>query len=188
VVANSAANYNSTSTTSLAIGVGSKSLTVDSGKLYAAGQYVILSSASGPSNYMVGQVTSYDATTGALVVNVTVIGGSGTKTDWNVSLSGPQGATGPAGGAGTFLELAGGTMTGPFVTKASATGGSWPQHRAGHRAVLTRQRRFLDDTSGLLVRINGVTQDVMFKSGGTRPARWVLTTGSTVKDSGGPGR
>jgi hypothetical protein len=41
VVENSAANYNSTSTTSLAIGTGSKSLTVDTGKLYAVGQFVI---------------------------------------------------------------------------------------------------------------------------------------------------
>jgi hypothetical protein len=77
VVDNAAANYNSTSTTSLAIGTGSKTLTVDSGKLYAIGQYVIAASASGPSNYISGQVTAYDVVTGALTIDVSVIGGAG---------------------------------------------------------------------------------------------------------------
>jgi hypothetical protein len=61
VVANAAANYNATSTTSLAIGTGSKSLTVDTGKLYAVGQFVIAAALSGPTNYMSGQVTAYNA-------------------------------------------------------------------------------------------------------------------------------
>jgi hypothetical protein len=43
-----------------------------------------------PSNWMHGDVTSYNAGTGALVVNVLDILGSGTFTDWTVTLSAPN--------------------------------------------------------------------------------------------------
>ena len=52
---------------------------------------------------MTGTVTSYNSSTGALVVNVTAVVGSGTYSSWNVNLSGaagPAGATGSAGVAG----------------------------------------------------------------------------------------
>lgn len=81
------ATTNSTSTTSLAIGTGSKSLTlIESGKAYIVGQFVLLASAVSPSNYMIGQVTSFSGT--ALVVNVTTTNGSGTLANWTVSVAG----------------------------------------------------------------------------------------------------
>jgi archaellum component FlaF (FlaF/FlaG flagellin family) len=43
-----------------------------------------------PSNWMHGDVTSYNIGTGALVVNSTNILGSGTYTDWTVTLSAPS--------------------------------------------------------------------------------------------------
>lgn len=85
-------SYNATSTTSLVIGTGSKSLTVESGKGYVAGQVVMLASTASPSDCMAGQVTSYSIGSGALVVNVTSTGGSGTVAAWTVSVS-----AGPAG-------------------------------------------------------------------------------------------
>lgn len=185
IVQNAAANYNSTSTTSVAIGTGSKSLTVDTGKLYAVGQFVIASSASGPSNYMSGQVTAYNATTGALTINVTTIGGSGTKTDWIVTLSGTQGAAGPTGGAGTFLELAGGTMTGPLVTVASATGAAGLNLPPGVAPTSPANGDVWPTAAGVFWRVNGVTESVLFKSGGTMTGAVGLLNGSTVKDSGG---
>lgn len=188
VVANSAANYNSTSTTSVAIGTGTKTLTVDSGKLYAAGQYVIAASAAGPANYMSGQVTAYDAATGALTIDATVIGGSGTKSDWNVSLSGPQGAEGPSGGAGTFLELDGGTMTGPLVTEASATGGAGLNVPPGAAPTSPVNGDLWSTAAGWFARIAGATQEFLFKAGGVMTGALTLTTDSTVKDSGGTGR
>ena len=39
-----------------------------------------------PPNYMDGQVTSYNSGTGALVVNVTAIGGTGTLAVWTISI------------------------------------------------------------------------------------------------------
>jgi hypothetical protein len=71
-----------TSVTSLTIGTGSKSLTCGTGKSYSVGQQMSIS--NNGTNYMTGNVTSYNPTTGALVVNVTAIGGSGTFSSWTV--------------------------------------------------------------------------------------------------------
>lgn len=79
-----------TSTTSLAIGVGSKSLTVDTAKSYQPGMSVKIARTASPSNWMHGDVTSYDTGTGALVVNVLDILGSGTFTDWTITFSAPN--------------------------------------------------------------------------------------------------
>lgn len=76
-----------TSTTSVTIGTGSKSFTVETSKAYLAGQSVRVYSTASPANYMLGTVTSYDAGTGALVVNVTSVGGSGTLAAWTVVLA-----------------------------------------------------------------------------------------------------
>ena len=80
-------SYNTTSTTSLTIGTGSKSLTIETGKSFTVGQAVMIASTAGPTNYMVGQVTSYNSGTGALVVNVTSVAGSGTVAAWTVSVA-----------------------------------------------------------------------------------------------------
>jgi len=92
---NYAAALKATSTSSIAIATGSKTFTIQSGKQFAAGQFVLISSDANSANYMHGQVTSYSSTT--LVVNVLDIGGSGTFTDWTISVSGSRGTQGPTG-------------------------------------------------------------------------------------------
>lgn len=72
----------SSSTTSLSISVASKSLTVEASKGFAAGQAIQLT--YDLTNYMTGNVTSYNSTTGALVVDVSAVVGSGTYADWDV--------------------------------------------------------------------------------------------------------
>lgn len=97
VYAAAAAGYSSASTTSLTIGTGAKSLIVESGKMFAPGQFVTVASASNPTvNYMFGQIQLYDRATGAMTVNVTEIGNGaiGTHTDWFIGLSGAQGNPG----------------------------------------------------------------------------------------------
>ncbi len=100
-----------TSSTSLDIAAASKVFTIAAAKAFQTGQYVMAVSSANPTvDYMFGDVTSYTGTT--LTVNVTVAGGSGTHTDWIISISGlrgPTGATGATGasGAGT------GDVTGP---------------------------------------------------------------------------
>lgn len=91
----SAAALSGTSTTSVAIGTGSKSFTTQSGKQFAEGAFLLITSDANEANYMHGQVTSYSGT--ALTVNVTNTGGSGTLADWTIRVSGTRGATGPAG-------------------------------------------------------------------------------------------
>lgn len=97
----SAPGTNASSTTSLAVGTGSKSLTIETGKLYSLGQTVIIANTATPTNQMSGVITAFNSGTGALTVNVTAIGGSGTFTAWTISLSGVQGAAGSSGGGAT---------------------------------------------------------------------------------------
>lgn len=98
-----------TSTTSLAIGTGAKSFAASTGKQWGVGQFLLAASAANPANYMHGQVTSYDSGTGALVLNVLDVGGSGTKADWTITLSAPKGDTGAAGATSylTRVEVSG---------------------------------------------------------------------------------
>ena len=85
-----------TSTTSLTIGIGSQSLTVDVSKSYMPGMSVKIAYTTSPSNWMHGDVTSYNSGTGALVVNVMNVLGSGTFTDWTITFSNPIATPGDA--------------------------------------------------------------------------------------------
>lgn len=69
------------SNTSLTIGTGSKSLTVQTGLNFTAGQPIRVGHDG--QNFMSGTVTSYNSGTGALVVNVTSVVGSGTFDTWS---------------------------------------------------------------------------------------------------------
>lgn len=120
---NSALNAPGTSATSvspLTIGTGTKNLTIQTGKAFSVGQFVIIADQTVPANYMVGQILSHNSTTGALSVNVTVIGGTGTGlTNWIVSLTALANAAGAAtlGGNNTYS----GTNTYGAATTFNAT-------------------------------------------------------------------
>ncbi len=86
-----AATTSATSTTSLTIGLGAKSLTIQTGKAFVVGQFVVIAQTTAPANYMQGQITAHNSGTGALTVNVTNIGGSGTISAWTISVSAPGG-------------------------------------------------------------------------------------------------
>lgn len=88
VVAHVANVYKTSSTTSLTIGTGARSLTVESGKPIGVGAPLRIASTAAPTNWMDAIVTSYDPATGALVVDVVGISGSGTYADWGVYLGG----------------------------------------------------------------------------------------------------
>ncbi|HNB82716.1 MAG TPA: hypothetical protein PLP14_11485, partial [Chitinophagaceae bacterium] len=91
--------YAATSSTSLPIGLGNKSLVTQSGLAYLPNMRVRL--ANSASNYMEGVVTSYTGV--SLAVNVDRIVGSGTFTSWNIGIAGdvgPAGATGATGPTG----------------------------------------------------------------------------------------
>lgn len=95
-----AMNLNDTSdvsVSSVAIGLGAKTFTVTAAKSFLPGMYLVIADDAAPStNSMIGQITSYSGTT--LIMNITAINGSGTKSAWTISQSVPQGATGPING------------------------------------------------------------------------------------------
>ena len=113
--ASMAANYVTvgTSSSSVAIATGSKSFTATTGKAWGAGQFLSLSSAANSANYMHGTVTSYNSGTGALVMNILNIGGSGTLADWNIAIAGTQGPT----GIGISPQAVGFTVSGGTTSK-----------------------------------------------------------------------
>lgn len=86
-----------TSTTSLTIGAGSQSLTIQTGKSLVVGMPIIIARTSDPAaQKMQATITSYNSGTGALVALVPALGttGAGTYTDWTVSLVGATGTSG----------------------------------------------------------------------------------------------
>lgn len=79
---------------SLTIGAGAHSFTVQTGKQFAAGQYVMVIRSADSAYYLWGPIASYDAGTGELVVDAIACGGSGSYSGWVVALSGLMGPEG----------------------------------------------------------------------------------------------
>ena len=86
-----------TSTTTISVSAGSASLTIQTGKAFAVGQFVVVASTASPANYMAGQITGHNAGTGSLTINATHINGSGSYSDWTISVVGAPAAGGVAG-------------------------------------------------------------------------------------------
>jgi hypothetical protein len=90
--------YGGMSTTSMAVQIGSITLILTmSGYAYVVGARVRAASQS-TGEWMEGKVTAYSGT--SLSFTSDLVNGSGTHADWNISIAGVQGQTGPAGPAG----------------------------------------------------------------------------------------
>lgn len=117
-----------TSTTSLAIGTGSKALTVQTGKALVVGQWVTITSTASPANWMHGQITAYTSGTGALTVNVGMTGGSGTIAAWTVGLAAPSQGTNALLATGSYADpswltsLSAAKLTGTIGIASGGTG------------------------------------------------------------------
>lgn len=106
-----------TSTTSLTIGTGTKTLTTQAGKAWVVGSRVRIADSTAV-NLMDGEVTAYSTT--SLTVSVDRVEGSGTISSWTITYVGPAG---PA----TLSYLQEGQSTGApnatvYVSRLSATG------------------------------------------------------------------
>lgn len=105
-----------TSTTSLAIGTGTKAFTTQATKTFLTGTFVQAISQANSANYMYGTVTSYNSGTGVLTLDVVTTGGSGTLADWLLIMAGAR------GGVGAAATIAAGTTgTGAAGTSATAS-------------------------------------------------------------------
>ena len=78
------AEYSTTSGDTLTIAVQVVSLTIGTGLNYSVDQPVIIAATA--TDFMTGNVVSYNSGTGALVVDATGIEGSGTYSSWRVNL------------------------------------------------------------------------------------------------------
>lgn len=111
----------------LTVATGTLSITIDTGKFYATGQFVIIANMATPSTYMSGQITSYNSGTGALVVNITAVSGSGSVSGtWALSLTANPDAAfiknTPAGGiAATNVQAAINELDNEKVSKSGDT-------------------------------------------------------------------
>lgn len=134
-----------TSVTGATIGTGSKGpFTMASAIPYALGSFVTIADSAAPTtNYMVGQVTARSGT--SLTVTVASGGavGSGTKTAWDISISGPTGATGVAtlaGSATGAIDMGGYSFTADLVkfqtgTEHLASAASQPSAVSGAQSL-----------------------------------------------------
>lgn len=95
-------------TQSHTIGTGLKEFDVGNAP-YAAGQFVIVAKTSAPSNYMAGQVMGFSMT--GMSVNILYTEGSGTHSDWTLSLS-------PAAIAGFIKNTPSGSVSATTVQNA----------------------------------------------------------------------
>ncbi|SMF92351.1 hypothetical protein SAMN02982917_0571 [Azospirillum oryzae] len=112
------------STSDVSIGTGTKTLTVasPSTKGFSASMYVVAVDGANSANAITGRVTSYNTTTGALVIAVPTGGttGSGTPSSWVIGISGAVGPQGPTG----LMPLWGGTAGGTANALTATTGTS----------------------------------------------------------------
>jgi len=108
------AGFAATSTTSVAIGTGSKSWTIQTGLSYVTSSFI--KARYDATNWMWGEVASYNSATGALVVTVAQVTGSGTYAAWSFSLAEPIGAR-PDLSTGATVAV--GTSNSEFVSPGS---------------------------------------------------------------------
>jgi hypothetical protein len=136
-----------TSTTSLAVGTGAKTLTTQTGKAWVLGQWVIVANSAAAANWMLGYITAYNSGTGSLTVEVTTTGGSGTYATWNIALSAPSSDAVPLAqllaGLQQALDLAG--VAAREVSAGDIAGTALSE-------ILIRHMQYLADIAGVAAR------------------------------------
>jgi hypothetical protein len=124
------------STSSVAIGTGTKNFTITTYRPFFAPMRVRIVDAGNAANYILATVVSYDADTGAFEVSVAVgdTGGSGTIDDWviyGIGERGEKGDTGETGAQGETGDTGPQGETGP----QGATGATGTVSAAGDGTV-----------------------------------------------------
>lgn len=121
IIAHVANSLTGTSSSSVAVGTGSKSLTASTGRSWIVGQPVRIARTSAPTTtYMDGTVTAYNSGTGAMTVSVASVLGTGTHTDWSISVTGTAGGGGGVTGPGSSTDNA--------IARFDGTGGATLQN------------------------------------------------------------
>ncbi len=184
-------DFNGTSSSSVAIGTGSKTFNVPAGKLWFSGQPIIVVDAVTPTNYMAGIVSTYSGTT--LVITAADAVGSGTKTSWIIGPI-PVGGVTP-GSVTTFtnktINLASNTLTmtlaqlNAAVSDADLAAAGWtqigsPVSMSGAAITLASLPQ---NYSSLLLLFDAISLDqagTFFLSGSTDPTGASGFTGTSI--------
>lgn len=173
-----------TSTSSLGIGTGSKSLSVQTGKAFVVGQWVTIANTANASNWMHGQITAYTSGTGALVVNVTAVGGTGTYAAWTIGLSAPSQSSAALLSTSTYADpawltsLAASKLVGTVLIAGGGTGGTTGVEARANLDVPSRSGVGATGTWG--ISISGSAA-----SAGTATTASVAATANALNVSGG---
>lgn len=132
IVQNASASWAGTSATEATIALGAKTLVTETSKGFAPNMRIVAWKTGSFNTAMFGVVTDYDPITGTLSFDCQDISGSGTFTDWTISVGGgrpgPQGSEwlvgsgAPADVLGTDNDLYLDDQTGAVYRKAA---GSW---------------------------------------------------------------
>lgn len=175
-----------TSTTSVVIGTGLKSFTTQAGKAWAAGAYLYLVNSSDINKLMLGQVNAYNASTGALDVEVAVVKGSGTYATWTICLAVPPDAAQniSGGSAGTIIYQSSANITAHL---AVGTSGQFLRS-SGAAAPAWVTLNYLGNTTGVgITSTDGVTRftftvndSTSVQGAGSTPILFKNGSGSTV--------
>lgn len=83
------------STSSVTPGAGAKTFTIETGRSFVPGMYLVATSTGSPGTQMSGPVQSYDPATGALVIAVDTFSGAAARADWVIGVA-AKGANGMA--------------------------------------------------------------------------------------------
>lgn len=178
--------YSGTSTTSLAVGTGTKNLTITgaNGQIpaFKPGARVVLADQAAPAtNAMTGILSAYDPTTGAATLESDGSIGSGTIAAWYVNLSGEKGVATGATSAGTYVTTS---------SESSLSNSKVIRGRRGVRSFVNATDSTLDvEAETLPVTASGTTYTQLVSDRGTLTrctnAAGCAVTGLRPHDSSG---
>lgn len=147
------------STTSMVTGAGSKSFTTQPAKAWVVGQAVVIARTSAPvATRMYGLIDAYDDSSGAMSVQVPAgaFTGSGTFTDWTISLTAARDGLAPLASP-AFT----GTPTSPTPSSAdnslSLINTAWAKLGFSFSGTANGHLKFPDWLGGLIVQWGSMT-------------------------------
>lgn len=177
-----AINYNTTSDSNVAIGTGLKTFIAETDGLQQIGQFMIAASEADVSNWMAGQVTSYNPDTGELILNVTAVHGAGAHADWIIAVSpvGDIGSLAAVSFTGSGADLIAGSVSLNRLVNATAAsmligrisgsgGGAWSQITLGAGLNMSAGG-VLSVSAGTATLADGDYGDVIVSGGGVSMA------------------
>ena len=152
--------YNTTSTTTLTVGNGTKNLTIEVGLAYIPEQTIII--ANDGVAHMHAVVNAYDPVTGAMTVHVEKHTGSGSYSQWQVNLSGAIGQNGLSAYEVAVANGFEGTELDWLASLEGPEGPQGPQGATGATGATGAQ-----GPAGPGVATGGTTGQVLSKASGT---------------------